>query len=267
MKSFNETSGHPEHENSCAPDKVQSVLDPIQFLELEKRDILYIFHTELGYSKRESAGMFNTMNEILHELKPLRCTQSETDDYLRDVFSRLRGEVKLLIVMHLLKATEASDTWCYAHNTLVYYANRQFYLDLPRKKFSHIDLLLDIELEKRAEREEIPDSINPLVFDKTLLNAFYLAFDNFLWEHAAHVDFMNWFRVKPVGKPEFKDRMITYFCYAVSKIEHRMIGSCKPENINHWIRPLINGNNYSLMKSRASSGKKTSEINNRLALF
>ncbi len=47
---------------------------------------------------------------------------------------------------------------------------------------------------------------------------------------------------------------------------HRMIANFKPENINHWIMPLINGNNYSLMKSMATDKEKVSEINNKFSL-
>jgi hypothetical protein len=78
---------------------------------------------------------------------------------------------------------------------------------------------------------------------------------------------MNWFRVKPIGKPVFRNKMTAYFCYAIGKIENRMIESLRPKNINRWIEPIINGNNYSLLKSRTSNRDKMEEIDNKLELI
>ena len=69
------------------------------------------------------------------------------------------------------------------------------------------------------------------------------------------------------GKPVFRDKMTAYFCYAVSKIESRMIGSLRPKNLNRWIEQVINGNNYSAMKKRVKNKKLIAEIDNKLALF
>jgi hypothetical protein len=244
-------------------------LDPIRFLEFEKKEILYKLTSEFDYSQEEALMLFNSMMEILLQLKPMRDCQSGTDDYLKETVSNLRRGSKLLIVMHLLNTMENSRSWSHAHNSLVYYANRFGRLKLPRMVVSDAEILilLEAETETRIALSPTTDASNPLVFEEKLLNAFYLAFDNYLWEHTSHHDFINWFRADPVGKPLFKNRMITYFCHAVGKIEHKMIEAHKPENINHWIKPLINGNNYSLLKSRASESNKTSEIDQKLFLI
>jgi hypothetical protein len=267
MKNYSDTISLPGLGISCEVNEGQPVLDPVRFLKLEKKEILYKLTSEFGYSEEEALKQFNSMIDIIERLKPLRCSQSETDDSLKDTINSLRRGSKMLIIMHLLKATERDDSYFYAYNTLVYYVNRYGRLNLPRKNIHEADLLIKIEGENRPSLPVSADPSNPFVFEKTLLNAFYLAFDNYIWEHAGHKDFMNWFRVKPVGKPVFKNKMTTYFCYAIRKIEHRIIESRKPVNINHWIRPLINGNNYSLMKSRAADREKMADIDDKLSLF
>ncbi len=267
MNDKSDLFGRPYGGDSFDPEEKQLNLNPIKFLELEKQKILTILISESGYSHQEASGHFKMMKDILLRLKPLRTSRADTDKFLKEIFAILRRDSKLMIIIQLLRATATCDTWCYAYNMFVAYINRILILNFPRKEFSELDLQLDIELEKRAERQEIPDTTNPLVFDKTLLNAFYLAFDGFLWKHSSHDDFINWFRVYPAGRPVFKEGMTSYFCYAVGKIEDRMLGLLRPKNLNRWIGPVINGSNYSAMKKRVSNKRKIAEINNRLAMF
>jgi len=257
--------------NSVDFNHPQVIIDPLRFLELEKTEILYKLTNELGYSEEESCLEFHAMTQIIVHLKPIRNCQSRTDDYLMATVKVLRYRVKLFIVMILLRATEHSDPYSYAHNSLVYYANRYLRTNFAQKRIPEHELLALLEAEKETTALEVPikqtERENPLVFDETLLNGFYLAFDHCIWEHAPHASFMNWFRVNPTGKPVFRAKMTAYFCYAVSKIESRMIGSLKPKNLNRWIEQVINGNNYSALKKRVKNKKLIAEIDTKLALF
>ncbi|MEI8049558.1 MAG: hypothetical protein WCI92_19435 [Bacteroidota bacterium] len=246
-------------------------INPFRFMELDKPEILYKLTNELSYPEEEAHCEFYSMTGILTLLKTMRYCQSQTDDYLKDTIPYLHPKIKMVTVTILLDATQNDDTYCHAYNTFVYYANRYMRINRPRKFITDHELLILLEAEKTPKAPVFPDqkivTENPLVFDERLLNAFYLAFDNYIWEHAAHADFMNWFRVNPIGKPVFRDKMTAYFCYAVGKIENRMIESLKPKNLNRWIESVINGNNYSGLKNRRMNKVKTGEIDHKLSLI
>lgn len=264
----------------------QIAMDPLLFHELEKSDILYKLTSEFRYSEEEAVREFEAATAILARLKPIRNSQSKTDDYLLEVLSALRLRVKTFVIMHLLRATETNDTYCHAYNNFVYYANRYLRLNFHRKEISERELQVLLMEEKIRERElmalrspgqngsahkpadkgRLQPAENPLLFDEMRIRRFYLAFNGFLWEDTDLETVKNWFRVIPSGKPVFLPKMITYFCYAFSKMEERMIAELKPKNINSWIRPLINGNNYSYMKNRCGRKEKMEEIERRVEL-
>lgn len=108
---------------------------------------------------------------------------------------------------------------------------------------------------------------NPLIFENMLFNRIYLGFNEFIWKNAAVEISRNWFRVNPTGKPDFMPRMQTYFCYAFGKFEHRIIKELRPKDINQWIKPLINGNNYSGLKSRKDNEQIIREIDHIVTLI
>jgi hypothetical protein len=88
------------------------------------------------------------------------------------------------------------------------------------------------------------------VFEERLLIQFHGAFDGYLWESVDFETFNNWFRVKPLGKPVFKPGMMTWFCYAVGKIERKRITKYCP-NFGKWVTQLIGNINYSTQKKKA----------------
>jgi hypothetical protein len=267
MKNFPDTTFGSGFDSLYLVKRESHTVDPLDFLELEKKEILEKLTAETSYSKEKVIDLFNTMTGIIEGLRPLRDSQQETDDFLKDTINGLRRSQKMPIIKHLLKAFENDETWRFAHKTLVYYANRCFRLEILHKIISDAALLTQLEAEKGHSLPALANYLNPLVFDETLLNAFYLAFDNYLWVHMDHAIFMNWFRMNPLGKPVFKHKMAAYFCYAIGKIVNRMIESRRPLNINRWIEPLINGNNFSKMKTRPRNRKILADIDNKLAMF
>jgi len=267
MKKFSDTINGPGSEPLYLLKGEHLTLDPLRYLELQKKEILEKLIAESAYSNEEALKLYNTITGIVEGLRPLRESQPETDDFLKDAINGLRRGQKMRTIMHLLKAFESDDTWGCAHRALIYYANRYFRVEFLCKIISEAALQNQIETEKRHSLPVLANGLNPFVFDETLLNAFYLAFDNYLWEHVDHVTFMNWFRVNPSGKPVFKDKMAAYFCYAIWKTENRMIESRRPRNLSRWIEPLINGNNYSKMKNRPRNRKILANIDNKLAMF
>lgn len=246
-------------------------IDPFRFMQLDKPEILYKLTSELSYPEEDAHSEFYSMTGMLTLLKTIRYCQSQTDDYLKDAVPNLHPKVRITAILILLKATESDDTYCYAYNTFVYYTNRFLHLNLPRKIIAKADLLILLEAEKTPKAPVYPDqqtvTDNPFIFDEVFLNSFYLAFNNLLWEHTDIVSFLNWFRVTPIGKPEFKYNMTTYFCYAVSRIEDKIIKEYKPKNFNNWIKPVINGNNYSHMKNIRDNEDKITIIDNKLSLI
>jgi hypothetical protein len=108
---------------------------------------------------------------------------------------------------------------------------------------------------------------NPLIFESMLFNRIYLGFNEFIWKNATVEISRNWFKVNPMGKPDFIDGMETYFCYAFSKFEPSIIREYRPKNINVWIKPLINGNNYSGLKGRKDNEQIIREIDHIVTLI
>lgn len=152
----------------------------------------------------------------------------------------------------------------------------EFQIDLIalQNKFSLQIFVRDLPYFKRSsnlpDRDEIIDEEtpgNPLIFNVAFINNFFLTFNDFLWEITDIETCKNWFRVNPIGKPEFKDDLTTYFCYAIGQIEDKIIAEYRPKNINKWISTTINGNNYSGLKSRAKNKIMISEIDEKLSLI
>jgi hypothetical protein len=120
---------------------------------------------------------------------------------------------------------------------------------------------------KSEEIDNMQETENPLIFDDIFIKHFYIVFDDYLWEHTGIESMKNWFRVSPIGKPIFKEKMTTYFCYALGKIEGQILENHKPANLNKWIKPIINGCNYTDLRNRNHNNKKIEEINAKLDLI
>jgi len=136
-------------------------IDPFLFLELEKTELIYKLINEMGLSEEEALAEFNAMVKIITRLKPLRNCQSKTDDYLAVAVKEARYRVKVMVIMILLKATENSDTWGYAYNTLVYFANRYLRLNLKRKKIVEANLLFRLKQEMSAAKPALMKASQP----------------------------------------------------------------------------------------------------------
>lgn len=120
---------------------------------------------------------------------------------------------------------------------------------------------------RNVESFSVQETENPVIFNEVFLNSFYLAFRDDLWNDKGIEDCENWFRVKPIGLPDFKKDMTTYFCYAVYKIKDKIIVDYKPKNFNNWIKPTINGNNFSTLKNRKDNMNKINQIDTKLSLI
>jgi hypothetical protein len=271
MKKSGVLRNQSQHKNSNLAKEDQLMLDPLKFLELKKDEILFKFMEEMGYSEKNAISKYDFMTEMIVRLKPLRTSESQTIDYVQETIKKLPCNSRLFMVNLVLMSLILHDSYCHAYNSIAHFANHDEVNPFTNKYIPEPKILALIEGEKMPLARYYPQpeifSTNPLVFDETLLNGFYLAFDHFIWEHTSHVSFMNWFRVNPTGKPIFKDKMMAYFCYAVGKIENRMIEAFKPKNLNRWIEPLISVNNYSMMKKRVADKYKIAEIDNKLSLF
>jgi len=263
------------NQSQCEPSNPLDVLklapDPLIFLELNKDEILFKLTEEMGYSEEKASLKFEAMKEMIDCLKSLRTSKAQTFDFLDETIKRLPVKSKTFIINFVLLSIILNDSYCHAYNSLAHFANPDQIIPITNKYIPETKLRALIEGEKTPALLMLPErgtvQENPNVFDETLLNSLYLAFDHYIWEHTTHVTFMNWFRVNPVGKPVFKDKMTAYFCYTLGKIENRMIESYRPKNLNRWIKPLINGNNYSVMKKRVADNKKIAEIDQKLSLF
>jgi hypothetical protein len=160
-------------------------IDPFRFMELDKPDILYKLSVELGYSEEEALREYQSMLAMLTRLKAMHQCQSQTDDWLKDAVPNLHPKVKMVTVTILRNATKGDDSYCHAHNTFVYYSNRYMGLNLKRKTITDHQLLILLEAQLTPKAPALNDQLsgpeNPLVFDERLLNAFWLAFDNYIW--------------------------------------------------------------------------------------
>lgn len=107
---------------------------------------------------------------------------------------------------------------------------------------------------------------NPLIFEKSILDNFHGAFNDYLWESTDIELCKNWFRVKPIGVPIFKKDMKFYFCYAIGKIEEKRNVQICP-NMGKWITQLIGNTNHSSLKKKATDKTKKSVINEKFNLF
>lgn len=128
----------------------------------------------------------------------------------------------------------------------------------------------DLINDKNQNSLLIREQENPVIFDEVFLNSFYLAFRDDLWNDTGIEDCKNWFRVKPIGRPDYKVDMGTYFCYAVNQIKDKIIVEYKPKNFNNWIKPTIKGNNFSGLKGRKENAKikqKYDEIDRKIKLI
>jgi len=106
------------------------------------------------------------------------------------------------------------------------------------------------------------------IFPKVLLNKFYSAFDGEIWEYVEPVEFFNWFRPVPAGKPIFKAEMKRYFCYAIGKIEDQLIPENRPVNFGNWMNHHIGKSNYSGLKNHPKLvQEKLASIDRKVASF
>lgn len=122
--------------------------------------------------------------------------------------------------------------------------------------------------QDRNESATPPQKIeNQLIYNEKILDSFHGAFNGFLWKSTNIETFKNWFRVNPVGMPEFIDDWKRYFCYAIWKIEDHIIPELRPKNINNWFVSILGKNNYSGLKKSELVKEKKDEIDRKLSLL
>jgi len=156
----------------------------------------------------------------------------------------------------------------------------QFYEKLATRLSEHIKYMESLLLQNEIVNERIPaltvntnqsnknDQPVVYIFPKELLNKFHSAFNGELWEDVGSEECLEWFREDPVGMPIFKFEMKRYFCYAIGKIEDKLIPESRPANFGKWMKHHIGNSNYSSLKNYPKLiQEKLTAIDKKIASF
>jgi hypothetical protein len=124
-------------------------IDPLVYLHDKKRDILHKFN-KLGLKDKEALMEFNWIVDFIEQLRPLRISQSETDEFLAENFNLFCYHGMSHRLTHLIDATENCTSFGYAYNTFVYFGNTYLAIHLKKKQINEIKLLQIIKEENSA---------------------------------------------------------------------------------------------------------------------
>jgi len=102
-------------------------IDPENYLNLKKSDILFKLKYQLGCSDEKAEKTFCFMIKTVAGLKPLRIWLNQTEIYVSNAISNISPKTRMFTINFLLKSFKDADSYSYAHNSLAHYFN----LDSP----------------------------------------------------------------------------------------------------------------------------------------